>query len=273
WRTRRTDQIADVHVAQTHASVDRRFDVAKIEIHLSCLGRRLRFLRVCHCQVVILRGVDTLRPQISLSLQRYLVQRRLRFRLIDSRLIWARIDGEKRIAFLYIGTILEIACHDLSGHLRLDLDGLVGGTGSDFIQIKRNVFAGHLRNQNGTDWRWRRCFLPACNDANSRKNNQDRDNTTYEINAFTAITSFKVCDTLAHRDIYVSQRAHFCLPLFPFVPGARSIRSRTLFSTRMQTSMSRFGISLINSRRSFSAVALIRLITRWVRGCKCTVLH
>ena len=80
--------------------------------------------------------------------------------MIDSRLIWAWVDGEKRIAFLYIGTILEITGRDLSGYLRLHLHSLVGGTGSDFIQIEWNVFAGHLRNQNGTDWRWRRFLVP-----------------------------------------------------------------------------------------------------------------
>ena len=108
-RTRRTDQVADVDIAQTDSSVDGRFDVAIIEIHLSSLSRRLRFLRVRHCGVVILRGVNTFRPQIRLSLQCYLVQCGLRFRLIDSRLIWARIDREKRIAFLHVGTVLEIA--------------------------------------------------------------------------------------------------------------------------------------------------------------------
>src|SRR6476619_1454406 len=186
----------------------------------------------------------------------------------ERRCEWTRIDSEQHIALLDIGTVLEIARNNLSIYLRLHLNHFRRGACTDFIQVERNIFGDNFCHCYGPR-RWRRgCFLPACNGANCQKHDQKRDKPGYKINALATITSFKVCNPLPHCGIYVSEGTHLCFALFPFVPGARSIRSRTCLSTRMQTSMSRAGIFLINSRRSCSAVALIRLITRWVRGCK-----
>src|SRR6266550_1504499 len=202
-----------------------------------------------------------------------MLESRISLRGGERRFEWTRIDSEQHIALLDIGTVLEIAGNNLPAYLCLHLNHFRRGACTDFIQVKRNIFGDNFRHCHGPR-RWRRgCFLPACNGANCQKHNQKRDKPGYKINALATITSFKVCNPLPHGGIYVSQGTHLCFALFPFVPGARSIRSRTCLSTRMQTSMSRVGIFLINSRRSCSAVALIRLITRWVRGCKCTVLH
>src|SRR5262249_5339844 len=107
-RSRGPNQIASVNIAQTYSSVDRRFYVAPIEIHLSSFGRGLRLLRVRHSRVVVLLRYDLSRAQVLLSLQRYLIQRGLRFGLVKYRLIWTRIDREKQVAFLHVGTILEM---------------------------------------------------------------------------------------------------------------------------------------------------------------------
>ena len=62
--------------------------------------------------------------QFLLPLHRDLIQRCLRLRLLESRLIRSRINCEKQIPFLYIGPILKMARDDLSADLRLDLDSL-----------------------------------------------------------------------------------------------------------------------------------------------------
>ena len=115
----------------------------------------------------------------------------------------------------------------MPAYLCLHLHGFHRRACPNFIQVERNIFGDNFCHCHGPG-RWRRrCFLPACNGANRQKHNQKRDSTGYEINALSTITSFKVRDTLPHGGIYVSQRAHLCLPLFPLVPDAWSIRSRT----------------------------------------------
>ena len=123
-------------------------------------GSRLRFLFVRHCNVVILRSVDSFGAKISLPFHRHLVQHGLCFRLIECRLKWRGVNREKQISFFHVGAVLKMARHDFPADLGLHLHRFVGGTGSDLIQIEWNVFAGHLRNQNGTDWRWRRFLVP-----------------------------------------------------------------------------------------------------------------
>src|SRR5690242_3902593 len=77
----------------------------------------------------------------------------MRFGLIERRLIRGRINREKKITFLYVGAVLEMALHDLAGNLGLDLNGFVSSAGSDFIEIKWDVFANHFCNQCWPDWR------------------------------------------------------------------------------------------------------------------------
>src|SRR5262249_58645022 len=66
-RSRGSNQVANVNVTQTYSSVDRRFYVAPIEIHLGSFGRGLRLLRVRHSRVVVLLRYNFSRAQIFLS--------------------------------------------------------------------------------------------------------------------------------------------------------------------------------------------------------------
>src|SRR6266550_9107846 len=158
-----------------------------------------------------------------------MLESRISLRGGERRFEWTRIDSEQNIALLDIGTVLEIARNNLSAYLCLHLNHFRRGACTDFIQVERNIFGDNSCHCHGPRRRRRGWFLPACNGANRQKHNQKRDNTGYKINALATIPSFKVCDTLPHGGIYVSQRAHLCLPLSPLVPGARSIRSRTRF--------------------------------------------
>ena len=84
------------------ATVDRRLDVAIIDIDLSSIGGGFRFLRVRHGSIVILRRYYVSRAQVGLPLQSHLVQRGLRFCLIQRGLIRARIDNGEQIARFHI---------------------------------------------------------------------------------------------------------------------------------------------------------------------------
>src|SRR5437764_3625297 len=146
-------------------------------------------------------------------------EHRISLRGRECRVEWTGIDSEQHIALLDIGAVLEITRNNLSAYLCLHLYRFCRGACANFIQVQRNIFGDNFCHCHRPRRWWRRCFLPACNDANGRKNNQDHDNTTYEINAFTAITSFKVCDTPARPVMSVSPLRQSFPSLFPFLTG------------------------------------------------------
>src|SRR4030095_16063903 len=74
----------------------------------------------------------------------------VRFRLIESGLIRARIDCEKQIAFLHVGAILKMAPDDHTTHLRRHLHSLVSCTCADLIQVKRHVLCDDFGDTCGT---------------------------------------------------------------------------------------------------------------------------
>ena len=73
WRSRGSNQVANVNIAETDSSVNGRLDVAIIEVHLGSLRRCLRLLCIRHSSVVVLLRYDLSRAKIFLSLQRHLV--------------------------------------------------------------------------------------------------------------------------------------------------------------------------------------------------------
>ena len=151
--TGRSNQIPNINIAQTDSTVDRRFDKAIIEIHLCGFRSRLRFLRVRHSSIVILLRYDFSRAQVFLPFQRHLIQRSLRFRLVNSCLVGPRIDREKQIAFFHVGAILKMACHNHAAHLRLHLHGFVRCAGANLIQIKRHILCDDPGDTRRTHWR------------------------------------------------------------------------------------------------------------------------
>src|SRR5205814_4917821 len=72
-RSRGSNEVANVKIAQTYSSFDGRFDVAIIQVHLSSLRRRLRLLCVRYGNIVVLLRYDLSCDQILLSLQRHLI--------------------------------------------------------------------------------------------------------------------------------------------------------------------------------------------------------
>src|SRR5207247_9725434 len=82
---------------------------------------------------------------------------RLCFRLVESSLVRARVDCEKRIAFLHLGAVLKMALNNLPAHLRLHLYGLVRCTCADLVEVKRYVFRADFRYTRRTS-RWRGCL-------------------------------------------------------------------------------------------------------------------
>jgi hypothetical protein len=107
----------------------------------------------------------------------------LRLRLLESRLIRSRIDCEKQIPFLYISPVLKVACNDLSADLRLDLNCFVSSAGADFVEIKRHIFADHLRHQHRSNW-WLRRFrslnsaLQCARDRERREGDEEENTPT-----------------------------------------------------------------------------------------------
>ncbi len=160
------DNVANIDKSQTGATVDRRTNVAKIEIHLrggDCCFRALHFPFVAVNSP--LRDIQVLRrgyvssPQFLLPFERNLIEPKLRFdlpnlalRLIERGLIRPRINRKKQIALLDIGTVLKVTRNDLPAHLRLDLDCFVGAARADFIEIKRHVLCDHFRNKHRSHW-------------------------------------------------------------------------------------------------------------------------
>src|ERR1700719_822725 len=94
---RSVDDVAYVDKPDARAAVDRRLDGAIIDIDLSSLGGGLRFLRVRHSSIIILRRDYVSSAQVGLPLQSHFVQRGLRFCLIQRGLIRARIDNNEPI--------------------------------------------------------------------------------------------------------------------------------------------------------------------------------
>ena len=77
----------------------------------------------------------------------------MRLCLIESGLIWTRVDCEKRVTLLHIRAVLKMARDDLPAHLRLHLHGLVRRASADFVKINRHIFCHHLSNQSRPRWR------------------------------------------------------------------------------------------------------------------------
>ena len=67
------NQVADINIAKTDSSVDRRFDEAKIKVYLISFGRCLRLLGVRQSNVVVLLRDHLSRTQVLLSLERHLI--------------------------------------------------------------------------------------------------------------------------------------------------------------------------------------------------------
>src|SRR6202043_1696820 len=119
-------------------TVNRRMDVAIIEIELRVLERRVRSLnlRLVDRDGVSLRLEVELgdRPfigdrRIHLQLRRGKIERgpglrELGFRGIELRLIRSRIDGKEQLPFRELRAVLELPLHDASLHLRRDRDRL-----------------------------------------------------------------------------------------------------------------------------------------------------
>src|SRR5260370_22716485 len=110
------DYVTYIDKSESSPTVDRRFDVAKIDIHLSRRRCRFGLVRVGLSRVEVLRRDNIAGAQFLLPLLRNLIQRCLRFRLLESRLLLSRMNWEKQIAFLYLCPLLTVASNYLSTH-------------------------------------------------------------------------------------------------------------------------------------------------------------
>src|SRR5215475_10796824 len=127
------NDIANVDKSHTGAAINRRFDVAIIEIDLSSLGGGFRFLRVRHSSIVVLLRYYISRTQISLPLQCYLIQRGLRFCLVERRLIRLWIDNGEQIARFHILAFRKIDLHKRA------IDSCVYGDGVESLHRPQSV--------------------------------------------------------------------------------------------------------------------------------------
>src|SRR5262249_38105342 len=146
--------IANIHKSHTGAAVNRRFDVAIIEIDLSSLGGGFRFLRVRHSSIVVLLRYYISRAQISLPFQRYLIQRGLRFCLVERRLIRLWIDNGEQIARFYILAFRKIDLHKRAIDSCVHCDGIKRLYSPQPVEIDRHVFLLDLAcdNRHWTSW-------------------------------------------------------------------------------------------------------------------------
>ena len=145
------NHIANVDKSHASAAVNRRFDVTIIEIDLSSLGGGLRFLRVRHGSIVVLLRYYISRAQISLPLQRYLIQRGLRFCLVERRLIRLWIDNGQQIARFHILAFRKIDLHKRAIDSCVYGDGVKRLDRPQPVQIDRHIL---LLDLSGNDRHW-----------------------------------------------------------------------------------------------------------------------
>src|SRR5215470_373513 len=134
------NNIANVDKSHAGAAVNRRFDVTIIKIDLSSLGGGLRFLRVRHSSIVVLLRYYISRAQISLPLQCYLIQRGLRFCLVERRLIRLWIDNGEQIARFYILAFRKIDLHKRAIDSCVYCDGIKRLYRPQPVEIDRHIF-------------------------------------------------------------------------------------------------------------------------------------
>ena len=142
------NKIAHVDLPNADASIDRRFDMTVIEIHLRSVSGGLRFLRVRDGSVVILRRYDISRAQVRLPLQRDLIQGRLRFRLIEDGLVRMRIELSEDVAGFYILSFGKKNFHQFAIDARMHGHGVERLDGPEAVEINRHIFLFDLGRDN-----------------------------------------------------------------------------------------------------------------------------
>jgi hypothetical protein len=172
----RLHDVPDVDQTSAGPTVDRRMDVAIVEIELRVLERRLRSLNLC----LVDRDGVSLRLEVELGDRPFIGDRRIHlqlrggkiergpglrelgFRGIELRLIRSRIDREEQLPFRELRAVLEVPLHDASRHLRRDRDRLERAIAADLIEIRRHRARGcGRRRHKRRHGRWRRrvCVL------------------------------------------------------------------------------------------------------------------
>ena len=149
----RRDVVALVDLAQSDAAVERRQDVAILQVDLGGLDRGgigfhralilrdqrdLRVERLARHRV--LRGQPLVAREIDLrALQQRLVARQIALGLRQRRLIGPRVDLGDQIAFLDLVAFLEIDLDQIAADLASDRDGRERGDGAERIEIDSDV--------------------------------------------------------------------------------------------------------------------------------------
>src|ERR1051325_3650600 len=134
------NDIPNIHKSHAGAAVNRRFDVAIIEIDLSSLGSGLGFFRVRHSSIVILLRYYISRAQISLPLERYLIQCGLRFCLVDRRLVRLWIPNSQQIARFHVLAFRKIHLHKRAIDSAMNRDSVERLHRSKSVEIDRHIF-------------------------------------------------------------------------------------------------------------------------------------
>jgi hypothetical protein len=136
---RSMDDIANIDESYARATVDRRLDGAIIDIDLSSLGGGLRFLRVRHSSIIILRRDYVPCAQVSLPLQSHVVQRGLRFCLIERGLVRFWIDNGEQVARFHILPFGKIDLHQSAIHPGVNGDGVKSLHRPQAVEVNRHV--------------------------------------------------------------------------------------------------------------------------------------
>src|SRR5262249_25056075 len=170
------NDVADVDLPDASHAIDGRGELRVAQLRLRPLDRRLVRLDR-RLQLRDLRGLrlDQLRsgpalvPQRGVTLEIGLRVRELglvaaavRVRLIELRMIRARINHGEQVAGLYGLPFGEIDFRDLSLDLAADDHGVIGDHRADTLQINWHIAAGDGARNHGDGWhhrRGRRCRL------------------------------------------------------------------------------------------------------------------